>query len=170
MHTGLEDVLAKVGALSPVAASALRGAALWGGAGATLGALTPEEGQSRLRSAIYGGLGGAAVGGIRGATKLPSRPSAQPPPPPHSPPPPSPRMGNEIHDVAPFLRDVSSKADAKARFRQAARTRHPDMGGSTSSMQELNDQWAKAQAHPAYAKFAALYAQGRIRALRLFRA
>lgn len=35
-------------------------------------------------------------------------------------------------------------------------------------MQELNDQWERAQAHPAYAKLAMQYMSGQVEAARLF--
>lgn len=197
LRTGLEDAVEKAAALSPGVAGALRGAAIWGGLGAGAGALAPEEGQSRLRSALYGGAAGAAYGGVMGGLRGASKAQAQrsypkEPPPRQSPPPQPPPSGQNhsgtggawdwdawhasiprggstnIHDVAPFLRDVSTKADAKAAFRRAARSKHPDMGGSTQAMQELNDQWEKAQAHPAYAKFAMQYVSGRLEAARLF--
>lgn len=195
LRTGLEDAVEKAAALSPGVAGALRGAAIWGGLGAGAGALAPEEGQSRLRSALYGGAAGAAYGGVTGGLRGVSKAQAQArqqrsySPPPfewdyadfdgggsyskgRSTPPPrasaTPRAEPAIHDVAPFLRDVSTKADAKAAFRRAAREKHPDIGGSTAAMQELNDQWEKAQAHPAYAKFAMQYVNGRLEAARLF--
>lgn len=53
-----------------------------------------------------------------------------------------------------WLHGVKTQAEAKSRFRAEARKHHPDAGGSTARMQEINAQWAKAQKHPGFPKVA----------------
>lgn len=77
----------------------------------------------------------------------------------------APAGGGALHDVAPWLKDVKTKADAKSAFRAQARANHPDVGGSTANMQNINNQWEQAQAHPGFSKLGAYYDRGRAAAL-----
>lgn len=69
---------------------------------------------------------------------------------------------------APWMAGVTTKADAKAAFRAQARANHPDVGGSTAKMQEINQQWDAVQGHPDYQKLAFCYDHGRRAALARF--
>lgn len=174
MQTGLENLVEKLAAFAnmPIPVQlGIGGAAVGAGLGGLQGLIAPgtdADGnrRSRLSGALHsgmsaslaGGVGGVIGGGLGamagGAWPRDMRGPAN--------------VGANVHDVAPWLKGVKTKAEAKSRFRDLARTTHPDLGGSTSRMQTVNDQWAQAQAHPAYDKFAALYAAGQAEALRLF--
>jgi hypothetical protein len=65
-----------------------------------------------------------------------------------------------LHEVAPWLRDVRTKAEAKTRFRQQARANHPDTGGSADAMKKINEQWDNAQKHPSFKKLSHVYETG----------
>jgi hypothetical protein len=78
-------------------------------------------------------------------------------------------MGEQgLHEVAPWLKDVSSKADAKRAYRAQARSVHPDAGGTDRAMQDVNAQWDRAQAHPAFSKLSHAQARGQADALARF--
>lgn len=78
-------------------------------------------------------------------------------------------MGEQgLGEVAPWLQNVASKADAKSAFRAQARAAHPDVGGTDRAMQDLNAQWNRAQAHPAFSKLSHAYANGSAAALARF--
>lgn len=63
--------------------------------------------------------------------------------------------------VAPWMKDVGSQAEAKAAFRAQARANHPDVGGSTANMQNINAQWEAAQKHPDFANLKTAFDAGR---------
>lgn len=46
-----------------------------------------------------------------------------------------------------WLKGVTTKAEAKKKFRDMAYKHHPDRGGSTEKMQDLNSQWEKFKTH-----------------------
>ena len=66
-----------------------------------------------------------------------------PPPPP---PPPKPAEHPE------WLKGVKTKAEAKSRYREQAKKHHPDRGGDTRTMQDINAAWDKYQSHPDFSK------------------
>lgn len=65
-----------------------------------------------------------------------------------------------LHGEIPWLKGVTTQADAHQRFRDLARANHPDLGGSKEKMQEINKQWDAAQAHPGFSKLGEFYAAG----------
>ncbi len=48
---------------------------------------------------------------------------------------------NIDHPVPTWLNGVKTKAEAKARYHQVARTLHPDVGGNEDMFKNLGDQW-----------------------------
>lgn len=141
------------------------GALIGGGLGGLYGLLSPlpeEEEPSgrsdRLRRLMRGlgfGATGAAAGALLGAPRRGA-----------------PRRGlPSMHDIAPFMKGVKTKAEAKSAYRAASRAAHPDMGGSTKGMQDLNAAWEKIQNHPEFSKLGHVnkaYAVGYLSALHAF--
>lgn len=77
----------------------------------------------------------------------------RPPPPPggggYTPPPrPPPAPANHPE----WLKGVKTKAEAKAKYRDMAKQHHPDRGGDTRKMQDINSEWDKFQKHPDFSK------------------
>lgn len=68
--------------------------------------------------------------------------------------------GGGLADTAPWLHGVQSQAEAKQRFRGEARKNHPDVGGSTEAMKNINTQWAAAQDHPEFRNMKAAFFAG----------
>lgn len=61
-----------------------------------------------------------------------------------------PKPGTSI----PGLGRLKTKAEAKAAYKDAAMKHHPDRGGSTEKMQQVNAEWAAFQKSPAWEKLA----------------
>ncbi len=57
-----------------------------------------------------------------------------------------------------FLQGVTTKAEAKARFREQALKTHPDHGGTDAEFRALMDMWESAQNHPKFPKTASIIA------------
>lgn len=49
--------------------------------------------------------------------------------------------------VPDWLKGVKTKADAKTKFREQAKTHHPDRGGSEEKMKKVNSEWDNFQKH-----------------------
>jgi hypothetical protein len=133
------------------------------GVGAGLGAWRAGKGH-RGAGAAVGALPGFYAGEMLGG--LIPRSGTSAPPPPWAPP-----IRDDLSKAAPWLRDATSQAEAKAMFRQRARAMHPDVGGSTAAMQRLNEEWEQAQVHPSFSRLKKAYELGRAHAhstLRLY--
>lgn len=136
--------------------ASLNGALVGGGLGGLYGLLSPvpDDGGdgSDTQRRLLRGLGYGALGALGGHMLVPRGPKA-------------------MHDIAPWMKDVARKADAKKAYRAAARAAHPDVGGSHRVMQDLNAAWEQIQNHPDFAKLGHVnkaYAAGRLSALRAF--
>jgi len=116
-----------------------------------------DEARARGRSSAWDDFNsrwGGGAGAGRGYSAPPPRPAH-----PHSQP---------MDQHAPWMSGVTTKAEAKAKFRQQARANHPDVGGSTAKMQEINQQWETVQGHPDFQKLAFYFDAGRRAALERF--
>jgi hypothetical protein len=105
--------------------------------GAAIGAMIGLlQGRSAISSSINLGFGSHAASSTRKSSELP-----------------------------PFLKGVTSKAEAKRRYYQAAREAHPDQGGSDEAFRSLSEQWERAQNSPNFPKTAAVLAHSMIEEL-----
>lgn len=153
---GFADVVSHLKAMpwGNIGKGALGGALAGGTLGEILGRNDSEEDKARRvrRYMLYGALPGAALGGVLGgpggrwaggaggATARAPKGTVHP------------------KDVD-WLRGVQTKADAKKRFRAAARQFHPDFATSAvdraareESMKKINQIWDSVQQHPAFTK------------------
>jgi hypothetical protein len=55
------------------------------------------------------------------------------------------RVGHRPWQVVMQLADMCAEADARKRYRDLARARHPDSGGNEEAMSELNQAWEECQ-------------------------
>ncbi len=130
---------------------AATGAALGGGLGALSGMSSPAESfGDRLRSmgrgALSGGLTGGLFGGAMGAMggnygrALPGAQAVHP-------------------ESVPWMKGVTTRADAKAAYRTQARATHPDFARNEAerlvrenAMKDLNASWSGMQGHSSFPK------------------
>lgn len=87
---------------------------------------------------------GAGGRGARGGSRGRYRP----------PPPPPPPRGFSPGTHIPGLGDLKTKVDAKKAYKAAAMKNHPDRGGSTAKMQDVNAEWEAFRHSAAWEKLA----------------
>lgn len=149
----------KEAALTPSGMAALKGgltnAAIFGLPAAAIGALTADEGhrgEAALKAGLGAGIPMGLLGGYGSHVMAGGGPVFHP----------------KMESVAPWMKGVKTKAEAKAAYRSQAKQHHPDRGGSADKMKQVNDQWDQVQNHPHFSKLAAAYLRGRQRAVNTF--
>lgn len=134
------------------------GGAVGGIAGGLGGYQIGDTQEQKLENAISLGLSGVILGSIIGADpayKYRGRTwgqkgygrksyNYQKAPPPRSAPTPK------------WAKGVKTKADAKKRYKQEARKKHPDIGGTTKDFQNLQNEWAAYRSSAGFSKMSSI--------------